>query len=78
VAFGDLPAQNETDAGTALLGREERHEQVRSVRQAGAFILDGDLEPPLLRRQPTVTVPPPTSRQASAALRIKLISNCSS
>ena len=38
--FGDLPAQDEADAGAAWLRREEGHEQVRRVRQAGPFVID--------------------------------------
>src|SRR5215203_154401 len=33
VTFGDLPAQHQPDAGAALLGGEERHEQVRGIRK---------------------------------------------
>ena len=31
VSFGDLPAENETNAGTARFGGEERHEQVGGI-----------------------------------------------
>ena len=39
-----LPAQDQPDAGAALLGREERNEQVCRVRQAGAFISNPDVQ----------------------------------
>ena len=82
VAFGDLPAEDQADAGAAGLGREERHEQVAGVRQARA-----------LRPRPTAPSSaatsradaasrrgraPPVSRTASTALRIRLIRSCSS
>src|ERR1051325_11573764 len=44
VSFGDLPAQHQADARTALLGREERHEQVRRIREARALVFYGNLE----------------------------------
>ncbi len=44
VRLGDLAAERQTDARAGRLGREERHEQVRRVRQPGSFILDGELQ----------------------------------
>ena len=44
VRFGDLPAEHQADARSARLGREERHEQVRRVRQPRSFIVDPQLE----------------------------------
>src|SRR5262245_23797220 len=40
VRFGDLPAQHQSDAGAAGFGGEERHEQIGSAGQTGAFIPD--------------------------------------
>jgi hypothetical protein len=40
--FGDLAAQHQADARPAGIGGEERHEQVRRVRNPQPFILDGD------------------------------------
>src|SRR5262245_17953075 len=44
VSFGDLAAQDEADARSARLRREERHEQVRLVRQADPFVFNPELE----------------------------------
>ncbi len=44
VRFGDLAAEDEADAGSARLCREERHEQVRGIRQARSLIVDPELE----------------------------------
>src|SRR5205809_7081040 len=44
VGFRDLAAQEEADARSTGLGREERHEEVRGIRQAGALILNPELE----------------------------------
>src|SRR5580700_12193838 len=40
VSFRNLPAQNQADSGAALLGGEERHEEIGSVGNARAFILN--------------------------------------
>ena len=42
VRFRDLAAEHETDARSLRLGREERHEQIRRVRQARPLIFDVD------------------------------------
>jgi hypothetical protein len=44
VRLGDLPAEREADARSRGFRREEGHEQVGGVRQAGAFIFDDQLE----------------------------------
>src|SRR5262245_66012179 len=45
VRLGNLTAEREADARSVRLGREERHEQVRRIRQALAFIVHIQLEP---------------------------------
>ncbi len=42
--FGDLPAQNQPNARAAALGCEERHKQIRRVRQARPFVAHHDLD----------------------------------
>src|SRR6478609_9024670 len=44
VVLGDLAAEDEADAGAGRLRREERHEKVLRVGDAGAIVLDGDLQ----------------------------------
>jgi len=44
VCFGNLAAQHEADARSPGLGCEERYEDVRRIRQAGALIVDPQLE----------------------------------
>src|SRR5262245_38843313 len=46
VRFGDLAAQDQADARSAGLRREERHEQVPFVRQAGALVVHPEVEHP--------------------------------
>ena len=41
--FGDLSAKRQADASPALLGRKERHEQVRCVGDARTFIINDNL-----------------------------------
>ena len=81
VRLGDLPAQHQADAGAAGLGGEERHEQVAGIREARTLVLDPQFDRrrrrPGTRCQPTRTLPP-VSLTASTALRIRLISSCSS
>src|SRR5262245_1690813 len=43
VRLGDLPAEDQADAGPARFRREERHEQVSGVRQSRAFVLHPQL-----------------------------------
>ena len=42
VRFGDLTAEGEADAGAIRLRREEGHEEVAALREAGPVILDPD------------------------------------
>ena len=44
VGLGDLAAEDQADAGASRLRREERHEQVRRGRKAGAVVVHADLE----------------------------------
>ena len=44
MAFGDLAAEGEADAGAAGFGREEGDEEVRGVREARPLVADADLD----------------------------------
>ena len=44
MAFSDLPAQHESDSRSPGLGRKERHEQVRGIREPGSFIFHCDFQ----------------------------------
>ena len=82
VRFGDLPAEHETNAGTAGFRREERartgcrYSTARALHPRPTAPSSAERDP-ASRCHPTVT-PPPVSRTASTALRIRLISSCSS
>src|SRR5277367_3400751 len=40
VSFGDLPAENQTDARASLLGGEKRHKKIRSAGDSWAIVLN--------------------------------------
>ena len=42
VGFGDLPAQDQTNAAAAVLGGEEWNKKIVAVEQAGALVADED------------------------------------
>src|ERR1019366_5377842 len=44
VVFGDLAAEHQTDATALRLGREEGHEQIGRVRDAGAVVVADDFD----------------------------------
>jgi hypothetical protein len=44
VSFGDLAAESESDARAAGLGGEERNEEVGWIGDAGAIVLNHDLD----------------------------------
>src|SRR4029077_3885446 len=44
MSFGDLPAEDQADAGTGGLGGEERHEQIGGIGNAGPFVLNPHFE----------------------------------
>src|SRR5262245_64530798 len=63
VTFGDLPGEDQPDAGAVRLGREERDEQVAGRGQAGAAVLHQDLD---MRVRPAAPAP----RDGDAATRL--------
>jgi len=44
VVLGDLAAEDEADAGAGGFRREERHEEVPGIGDAGAIVGDSDLK----------------------------------
>ena len=68
VRLGDLPRQHEPDARAARLRREERHEEVRRVRQPRPVVGDPDLEPGRRRASSRAATPPCVSSAASGGV----------
>ena len=77
VRFSNLTAQDQTDAGAALLGCKKRHKEIARAGDSRPFILNTVISRKLPLFFHLICTPPPVSIAASTALRARLIKSCS-